>query len=46
MSKCQNCGGFVTQDFKRVFAGRDGEVHGCFECKDKSEIKDGEATQA
>lgn len=45
MPHCQNCGGFVTPDFKRVFSGRDGEVHGCFECMDHAEIKQGAATK-
>lgn len=45
MPECQNCGSFVTTDFKRVFAGNDGEVHGCFNCLQKTDVKDGAATQ-
>ncbi|WP_449272294.1 DUF7563 family protein [Halorussus marinus] len=45
MPECANCGAFVTSNFQRVFAGRDGEVHGCFECRDKSEITNGAAAQ-
>lgn len=44
MPECVNCGAFVTRDFQRVFAGRDGEVHGCFDCMQKTEIKNGKAT--
>jgi hypothetical protein len=45
MPECQNCGAFVTREFERVFGGRDGEVHGCFECKQKTDIKNGAATR-
>ena len=45
MPECQECGSFVTQDFERVFAGRDGKVHGCLDCMGKTEIKNGKATR-
>lgn len=42
MPECANCGAFVSRDFQRVFSGNDGEVHGCRECLDATEVKNGE----
>ncbi|WP_425498434.1 DUF7563 family protein [Natrinema soli] len=41
MPECDECGGFVTQDFIRVF-GIEGEVHGCPNCMTRRELSDGD----
>jgi len=41
MPECENCGGHVTADFRRVFAGNDGRVYGCRACLDTTEIVNG-----
>lgn len=42
-SQCQNCGGFVTRDFARVFGNNQNTIHGCLECMNGTAIKDGQA---
>lgn len=32
MAECDNCGGWVTDEYKRVFSDNDGVLHGCIEC--------------
>lgn len=44
MPECANCESFVTCDFQRVFAGNDGDVHGCLDCMGNTAIKNGKAT--
>ncbi len=46
MPECDSCGGHVTPDFHRVFADNDGVLHGCPECLQNTEIKNGKATKA
>lgn len=46
MPECTNCGSHVTPDFHRVFAGNDGQLHGCPACMDTTEIINGKATRA
>jgi predicted RNA-binding Zn-ribbon protein involved in translation (DUF1610 family) len=40
---CQNCGGFVTPDFVRVFGTNDGSVLACPNCASMGSIMDGGA---
>ena len=40
-SKCQNCGGTVTLQFRRVFGNNNDVVDGCPECSTYREIKNG-----
>ena len=42
-TRCQNCGSFVTRDFARVFGDNQNTVHGCLECMNGAEIKNGQA---
>lgn len=37
-NECQHCGGWVSDTFVRTY-GRDGVVHACFECTDKTKLK-------
>lgn len=32
MTKCNDCGNYVSPDFARVMGDNDGEVHACPEC--------------
>lgn len=41
MPQCDGCGNHVTADFHRVFAANDGTLHGCPECMNMTDIKDG-----
>lgn len=43
MHQCQNCGGFVTRDFARVFGDNRDAVHGCPDCEDATAILGGRA---
>lgn len=43
MPEYTDCGGHVTKGLKRVYAGRDGDVHGYPECMNITDIKNGEA---
>ncbi|AGB38732.1 DUF7563 family protein [Natronococcus occultus] len=40
MPRCQDCGGYVTRDFVRVF-GIDGTVAGCPDCTTYRELQEG-----
>jgi len=40
MPACDNCGGFVTRDFARVFGDNEGTVQACLECSDRTAIRD------
>ncbi len=42
MPHCRDCGGYVTQDFIRVF-GIDGSVSGCPNCTTYRELNNGGA---
>jgi hypothetical protein len=44
MPTCVRCGEHVTARFRRVFAGNDGEVHGCPSCMEMTAIVNGRAT--
>ena len=46
MPECQNCGSHVTARFEKVFGDNDGDVWGCRECMETTEIVNGEATRA
>lgn len=43
MTSCENCGGFVTDRFARVFGDKDGTVHACRKCADMTAVKRGAA---
>jgi len=45
MPTCQNCGAHITDQFRRVFAGNSGQVHGCPDCMHMTEIVDGGAAR-
>ncbi|MFC7045145.1 hypothetical protein ACFQH6_06695 [Halobacteriaceae archaeon GCM10025711] len=46
MASCNNCGGFVTPDFARVFGSNDDEVYACPDCAPLTEIaSDGAAAR-
>lgn len=38
MSKCQNCGSHVSDDFYRVFSDDEGQVRACPNCAPNSGI--------
>ncbi|ELY54963.1 hypothetical protein C491_17739 [Natronococcus amylolyticus DSM 10524] len=40
MPNCQNCGGYVTRDFVRVF-GVEGAVAGCPNCTTYRQLQEG-----
>lgn len=42
MAECQNCGGFVTDDYARVFGDNQNDVHDCRQCPTEREIRDAE----
>ncbi|MFC6720874.1 hypothetical protein ACFQGT_00315 [Natrialbaceae archaeon GCM10025810] len=41
MPACQNCGGFVSSDFERVFGDNDDRVQGCIECVARTGVREG-----
>lgn len=43
--ECQHCGGHVTDSYARVFGTNDGEVYGCHDCLDTTEIINGAAAR-
>ena len=43
MYTCNNCEGFVTRDFVRVFGDSDDEVFGCPACMNMRVVMDGAA---
>ncbi|WP_456071300.1 DUF7563 family protein [Haladaptatus caseinilyticus] len=43
-TRCQNCGSFVTRDFTRVFGNNQNSVHGCLDCMNGTDVKNGQAT--
>lgn len=45
MAECANCGGHVTERFRRVFGDNDGAVHGCPSCMGTTEIVNGAAAE-
>lgn len=45
MYQCNNCGGFVTRDFARVFGDNGNAVHGCPDCTDMTGVMAGQAAQ-
>ena len=42
MPECNNCGGFVTRDFTRVFGNNADRVFGCASCATTGEILNAE----
>ncbi len=38
MPHCENCEGWVTQDFARVFGDNAGRVHACTECTTAADL--------
>jgi hypothetical protein len=42
MPECNNCGGFVTPDFARVFGDNRNDVNGCVSCMSFRELQNGE----
>ncbi len=38
MPTCNHCGGHISDDFRRVFSNRDGEVYACHSCSPTSGI--------
>lgn len=44
MPTCNNCGGFVSAEFTRVFGNNEDEVYGCVSCRNTTELNDGAAT--
>ncbi|KTG07800.1 hypothetical protein AUR64_02120 [Haloprofundus marisrubri] len=40
-TRCQNCAGHVTLQFRRVFGDREDVVHGCHECLTNQELYSG-----
>lgn len=41
--ECENCGGYVTKQFVRVF-GTGGRVYGCMSCMTGKQLRNGEAS--
>src|SRR6056297_72098 len=41
MPHCENCGGFVTRNFVRVFGDNHDNVQGCMECCDRTAVREG-----
>lgn len=41
MPHCDNCGGFVTRNFVRVFGDNTDSVQGCMECVDRTGVREG-----
>lgn len=41
MPRCDNCGGFVTQNFVRVFGDNQDNVQGCMSCCDRTAVREG-----
>lgn len=41
MPECQNCGGYVSHEWVRVFGDRQGEVHACYDCSSARHRNDG-----
>lgn len=44
--RCQNCNGFVTRQFARVFGDNDDVVHYCTECNTFANLFDGEGSRS
>lgn len=44
MATCHNCGGFVSEQFARVFGNNQDECFGCPDCMTQHELTDGEAS--
>ncbi len=40
MAKCQHCSNHVSENFRRVFSDRNGEVHACPNCSAQSGIEE------
>jgi hypothetical protein len=45
-TRCENCGSFVTRDFARVFGDNQNTVHGCLDCMNGTDVKDGHAVHS
>ncbi|WP_425504256.1 DUF7563 family protein [Saliphagus infecundisoli] len=41
MPNCENCGSHVTEQYARVFAGNDGTLHACPNCRSQTDIFEG-----
>lgn len=46
MAAYDNCGGHITDRFRRVFGDNGGVVHGCPDCMAMTEILNGETANA
>lgn len=45
-NECQKCGAFVDSELARVFGDNNDEMHGCFECMDRTAVREGGALPA
>jgi hypothetical protein len=45
MSRCENCGSFVTGEFVRVFGSNEGQVYGCPDCTPSPDRHGGDAAR-
>ncbi|NHN49994.1 hypothetical protein G9464_20710 [Halostella sp. JP-L12] len=43
MPQCENCDGYVTERFVRVFGDNEGRVFGCLDCIGATAVKNGAA---
>jgi len=41
--QCQECGAPVDKQLARVFGGNDNEMHGCYNCMDRTAVREGGA---
>jgi len=41
MPHCENCGGYVTRNFQRVFGDNQNNVQGCMNCEDRTGVREG-----
>jgi hypothetical protein len=45
MPTCNECGGFVSKDFVRVFGANDGDVFACPDCSTTTNLVHGAAAE-